>query len=95
MDQGKVYFDNKTLNEWIALKFNPGISTILYFSTNKGISILKCCQPASAHLKELRLQEEIWESTKGNVTYVDSGGHQTGQEQGGQHPCSQLQGAML
>jgi hypothetical protein len=37
-----VYFDNKSLNEWIALKFNPGDSTALYSSADKGISILKC-----------------------------------------------------
>ena len=37
-----VYFDNKTLDKWISLKFNPGDSTALYSSTDKGISILKC-----------------------------------------------------
>ena len=30
-----VYFDNKTLDEWINLKFNPGDSTALYLSANK------------------------------------------------------------
>jgi hypothetical protein len=48
-----VYFDNKSLDEWIALKFNLGNSTALYSSAKKGISILKCCAPTSAHLKEL------------------------------------------
>ncbi len=65
-----VYFDNKTINEWIALKFNPGDRTALYASSNKGIFILKCCTPTSAILKEQRRQEEIWEATKGNTTYV-------------------------
>ena len=37
-----VYFHNKSLDEWIALKFNPGDSTALYSSVDKGISILKC-----------------------------------------------------
>ncbi len=66
-----VYFDNKSLDEWIAIKFNPGDSTALYLSANKGISILKCCAPTSAHLEELHPQEEIWDATKGNATYVE------------------------
>jgi hypothetical protein len=60
----RVYFDNKTIDEWIALKFNPGDSTTLYSSTDKGISILKCRAPTSAHLEDLRRQEEIWDATK-------------------------------
>jgi hypothetical protein len=48
------YFDNKSLDEWIVLKLNPGDSTALYSSTDKGISILKCRAPTSAHLKDLR-----------------------------------------
>ena len=66
-----VYFDNKSLDEWIALKFNPGDSTTLYSSTDKGISILKCRAPTSAHIEDLRRQEEIWDATKGNATYVE------------------------
>jgi hypothetical protein len=66
-----VYFDNKTLDEWIALKFNPGDSTALYTSADKGISILKCRAPTSAHLEDLRRQEEVWDATKGNATYVE------------------------
>jgi hypothetical protein len=66
-----VYFDNKSLDEWIVLKFNPGDSTALYSSADKGISILKCRAPTSAHLKDLRRQEEIWDATKGNATYVE------------------------
>jgi hypothetical protein len=66
-----VYFDNKTLDEWINLKFNPGDSTALYSSADKGISILKCRQPTSANLEEMRRQEEIWESTKINATFVE------------------------
>ncbi len=62
-----VYFDNKSLGKWIALKFNPGNSTALYSSAEKGISILKCWAPTSAHLEDLRCQEEIWDATKGNV----------------------------
>ncbi len=65
-----VYFDNKTIDKWIALKFNPGDSTALYSSADKGISILKCHAPTSAHLEDLRRQEEIWDATKGNATYV-------------------------
>jgi hypothetical protein len=65
-----VYFDNKTIDEWIALKFNPGDSTTLYSSADKSISILKCHAPTSAHLEDLRRQEEIWDATKGNATYV-------------------------
>jgi len=65
-----VYFDNKTLDEWISLKFNPGDSTALYSSADKGISILKCRAPASAHLEDLRRQEEIWDAFKGNATHV-------------------------
>jgi hypothetical protein len=66
-----VYFDNKTINEWIALKFNPNNSTALYSSADKGISILKCRAPTSAHLEDLRRQEEIWDATKRNATYVE------------------------
>ena len=66
-----VYFDNKTLDEWIALKFNPGDSTALYSSADKGISILKCRQPSSALLEQWRYNEEVWDATKGNATYVD------------------------
>jgi hypothetical protein len=66
-----VYFDNKTIDDWIALKFNPGDSTALYSSADKGISILKCRAPTSAHLEDLRRQEEIWDATKGNATYVE------------------------
>ena len=66
-----VYFDNKTLDEWSALKFNPGDSTALYSSADKGISILKCRAPTSAHLEDLRRQEEVWDATKGNATYVE------------------------
>ncbi len=51
-----VYFDNKSLDEWNALKFDPGDSTVLYLSADKGISILKCRAPTSAHLKELHWQ---------------------------------------
>jgi hypothetical protein len=65
------YFDNKSLDEWIALKFNPGDNMVLYSSTDKGISILKCRAPTSAHLKELRRQEEIWDATNGNATFVE------------------------
>jgi hypothetical protein len=64
------YFNNKSLDKWIALKFNPGDSTTLYSSAEKGISILKCWAPTSAHLEDLRHQEEIWDATKGNATYV-------------------------
>jgi hypothetical protein len=66
-----VYFDNKTLDEWIALKFNPGDSTALYSSADKGISILKCLAPTSAYLEDLHRQEEVWEATKGNATYIE------------------------
>jgi hypothetical protein len=48
-----IYFNNKTLDEWISLKFNPGDSTTLYSSADKGISILKCRAPMSAHLEDL------------------------------------------
>jgi hypothetical protein len=60
-----------TIEEWMALKFNPGNGTALYASADKGISILKCRAPTSAILKEQRRQEEIWEATKGNATYVE------------------------
>jgi hypothetical protein len=66
-----VYFNNKCLNEWIARKFSPGDSTALYSSADKGISILKCHTPTSAHLEKLQQQEEIWDATKGNATYVE------------------------
>jgi len=66
-----VYFDNKTIDDWIALKFNPGDSTALYSSADKGISILKCRAPTSAHLKDLRRQEEMWDTTKDNATYIE------------------------
>jgi hypothetical protein len=59
-----VYFDNKSLDEWIALKFNPGDSTALYSSADKGISILKCRAPTFTHLEDLRRQEKIWDATK-------------------------------
>ena len=49
-----IYFNNKTLNKWISHKFNPGDSTALYSSANKGISILKCQAPTSALLEDLR-----------------------------------------
>ena len=66
-----VYFDNKTLDEWITLKFNPGDSTALYLSADKGISILKCRASTSAYFEDLRQQEEVWDATKGNATYVE------------------------
>ncbi len=66
-----MYLDNKTIDDWIALKFNPGDSTALYSSADKGISILKCRAPTYAHLEDLRRQEEIWDATKGNATYVE------------------------
>ena len=66
-----IYIDNKTLDEWISLKFNPGDSTALYSSADKGISSLKCRAPTSAHLEDLCRQEEIWDATKGNATYVE------------------------
>ena len=68
IDEG-VYFDNKTIDDWIALKFNPGDSTALYSSAEKGILILKCKAPTSAALEDLRRQEEIWDATKANATY--------------------------
>ena len=66
-----MYFENNTLDNWIALKFNPGNSTALYSSANRAIYILKCRAPTSAHLKELRRQEDIWDATKGNATYYN------------------------
>jgi hypothetical protein len=69
--ESTVYFDNKTLNEWIALKFNPGGSTALYSSADKGISILRCRQPSLIALEETCRDEDIWESTKGNATYYE------------------------
>ena len=66
-----VYFDNKTIIDWIALKFNPGDSTALYSSADKGISILKCRAPTLAVLEDLRRQEEIWDATKVNATYYE------------------------
>ncbi len=63
-----VYFNNKTLDEWISLKFNPWDSTALYSSADKGISIFKWRAPMSAHLEDLHQQEEIWDATKGNAT---------------------------
>jgi hypothetical protein len=66
-----VYFDNKTIDDWIALKFNPGDSTALYSLADKGISILKCRAPTSAHLEDLHRQEKIWDVTKGNATYIE------------------------
>ena len=67
----KGIFDSKSLDEWIALKFNPGDSTALYSSADKGISMLKCRAPTSAHLEDLHRQEEIWDATKGNATYAE------------------------
>jgi hypothetical protein len=66
-----VYFDNKTIEEWMALKFNPGNGTALYTSADKGILILKCRAPTLAILEEQQRQEEIWEAMKGNATYVE------------------------
>ena len=66
-----VYFDNVTLDSWIALKFNPGDSTALYSSADKGISILKCRTTTSAHLEEMRRNEDMWETTKGNATFIE------------------------
>jgi hypothetical protein len=70
IDEG-VYFDNKTIDDWIALKFNPGDSQALYASAEKGISILKCREPTSAVLEDLRRNEEIWDATKANATYFE------------------------
>ena len=66
-----VYFDNKTIDEWIALKFNPGDSTALYSSADKGISILICRAPTSAALEDLRRNEDIWAETKNNATFFE------------------------
>ncbi len=70
IEEGK-YFDNKTLDKWISLKFNLGDSTTLYSSADKGISIIKCRAPTSAQLKDLRRQEKIWDATKRNATYAE------------------------
>jgi hypothetical protein len=70
IDEG-VYFDNKTIDDWIALKFNPGDSIALYTSAEKGISILKCRAPTLAALEDLRRNEEIWDATKANATYFE------------------------
>jgi hypothetical protein len=67
LDQGRGILGQQN----IALKFNPGNSTALYSSAEKGISIFKCWAPTSAHLKDLRCQEEIWDATKGNAMYVE------------------------
>ena len=40
-------------------------------SADKGISILKCRAPTSAHFEDLHQQEEVWDATKGNATYVE------------------------
>jgi hypothetical protein len=40
-----VCFDNKTLDKWINLKFNPGDSTTISSSADKGISILSANHP--------------------------------------------------
>jgi hypothetical protein len=66
-----VYFDNKTIDEWIALKFNPGDSTALYSSADKGISILICRAPTSAALEDLRRNEDIWAETKNKATFFE------------------------
>jgi hypothetical protein len=44
-----VYFDNKSLDKWIALKFNPGNSNILYSSAEKGVSILNSLSAMGGH----------------------------------------------
>ena len=49
-------------------RVQSGNSTAFYSSADKGISILKCRAPTSAHLEDLRHQEEIWDATKGNAT---------------------------
>ena len=51
----------------------PDPSAILDLNaTDKGILILKCRAPTSAHLEDLRRQEEIWDATKGNATYFEA-----------------------
>ena len=70
IDEG-VYFDNKTIDDWIALKFNPGDSTALYSSAERGISILICRAPTSEALEDLRRNEDIWAETKNNATFFE------------------------
>jgi hypothetical protein len=71
IDEGVYFFDNKTIDDWIALKFNPGDSQALYASAEKGILILKCRAPTLAVLEDLRRNEEIWDVTKANATYFE------------------------
>jgi hypothetical protein len=65
---GGVFFDKKTLDDLMDLKFNPGGRTAVLKSAGMGLLILSC-QPVSAVERELtRLQEEALRESKGNRT---------------------------
>jgi hypothetical protein len=60
----------KHLTSGLPLSLTPGNSTAICSSGNKGILILKCHPPTSAHLEDLCRQEKIWDATKSNAMYI-------------------------
>lgn len=69
---GGIFFEKKTLDNLVELKFNPGGGTVVLKSAGMGLSILTC-RPVSAAERELALQrEEALLNSKGNWTLEEA-----------------------
>jgi hypothetical protein len=69
---GGVFFEKKTLDDIVDLKFNPGGGTAVLKSAGLGLSIL-ACRPISAAERELATQrEEALQESKGNRTLEEA-----------------------
>jgi hypothetical protein len=69
---GGVFFEKKTLDDIVDLKFNPGGGTAVLKSAGLGLSIL-ACRPISAAEREHSLQrEEALAESKGNRTLEEA-----------------------
>jgi hypothetical protein len=69
---GGIFFEKKTLDDLVDLKFNPGGGMAVLKSAGMGLSILTC-QPVSAAERELALQrEEALVTSRGNRTLEEA-----------------------
>lgn len=69
---GGVFFEKKTLDDIVDLKFNPGGGTAVLKSAGLGLSIL-ACRPISAAEREHSIQrEEALQESKGNRTLEEA-----------------------
>ncbi len=60
-----IFFEQKTIEDVINLRFNPSSGVATYWSAKHGISILVCCARGIAETKPIRNQEHAAEVTKG------------------------------